>query len=91
MHTHPQHGVAYVAKGRIECVVKAKKVLIAEQGDSFAKTYRSVPHYCKNLGDREGIIYVTNEGVKVHPVTFLLKLLLCFKNYVFVLRIIIYF
>ena len=64
VHIHPQPGVAFVAKGRLECVVKANKTLIAETGDSFATNFGDVPHYCENIGDDEVLIFVAYAGAE---------------------------
>jgi len=69
VHIHPQPGVAYVVKGRLECVVKADQTLISGPGDSFATTFGEVPHYCENIGEDEGIVYVTYAGVEGQSVT----------------------
>ena len=69
VHKHLQPGVAYVAKGRLECVIKANQTLLSGPGDSFATTFGEVPHYCENIGEEVAIIYVAYAGIKGQPLT----------------------
>ncbi len=69
VHTHPQPGVAYVAKGTIDCVVTADKTKVFSAGDSFATTFGDTPHYCESVGNDSAIIFVTYAGVEEEPVT----------------------
>ena len=69
VHTHPQPGVAYVAKGTLDCVVTADKTKVFSVGDSFATTFGDTPHYCESVGNKSAIVFVTYAGVEEEPVT----------------------
>ena len=64
VHIHPHPGIAYIAKGKIECVVTATKTLEAKEGDSIPTSYGNTPHYCENIGKEEALIYVFYAGVE---------------------------
>ena len=69
VHTHPQPGVAYVAKGRLECVVTADNTKVFYAGDSFATTFGETPHYCQSVGKEDAVVFVAYAGVEGQPVT----------------------
>ena len=73
VHTHPQPGVAYVAKGTLDCVVTADKTKVFSTGDSFATTFGDTPHYCESVGNESAIVFVAYAGVEEEPVTIPLK------------------
>ena len=73
VHTHPQPGVAYVAKGTLDCVVTAENTKIFAEGDSFATTFGDTPHYCESVGTESAIVFVAYAGVEEEPVTIPLK------------------
>ena len=73
VHTHLQPGVAYVAKGKLECVVTAANTKVFFTGDSFATTFGNTPHYCQSIGKEAAVIFVANAGVSGQPVTIPLK------------------
>ena len=69
VHTHPQPGIAYVVKGKLDCVVTADNTKVFSSGDSFATTFGDTPHYCESVGNESAIIFVTYAGVEEEPVT----------------------
>ena len=69
VHTHPQPGVAYVAKGSLDCVVTAENTKVFSAGDSFATTFGNTPHYCESVGNESAIVFVAYAGVEEEPVT----------------------
>tara|TARA_B100000579_G_scaffold397203_1_gene376596 strand:- start:35 stop:457 length:423 start_codon:yes stop_codon:yes gene_type:complete len=69
VHTHPQPGVAYVVKGKLDCVVTANKTKVFSAGDSFATTFGDTPHYCESVGSESAIVFVAYAGVEEEPVT----------------------
>ena len=69
VHTHPQPGVAYVVKGKLDCVVTAYKTKVFSAGDSSATTFGDTPHYCESVGDEQAIVFVAYAGVEEEPVT----------------------
>ena len=69
VHTHPQPGVAYVARGTLDCVVTADKTKVFSTGDSFATTFGETPHYCESIGNDSAIVFVVYAGVEEEPVT----------------------
>jgi len=69
VHTHPQPGVAYVVKGKLDCVVTAENTKVFSEGDSFATTFGDTPHYCESVGDESAIVFVAYAGVEEEPVT----------------------
>tara|TARA_Y100001968_G_C19403934_1_gene742591 strand:- start:1375 stop:1869 length:495 start_codon:yes stop_codon:yes gene_type:complete len=73
VHTHPQPGVAYVFKGKLDCIVTAEKTKVFSAGDSFATTFGDTPHYCESIGNESAIVFVTYAGVEQKPVTIPLK------------------
>ncbi len=64
VHTHPQPGVAYLSKGKLECVVTADNTKVFSAGDSFATTSGETPHYCESIGDEPAVVFVTYAGVE---------------------------
>ena len=73
VHTHLQPGVAYIVKGKLECVVTAANTKVFSTGDSFATTFGNTPHYCQSIGKEAAVIFVANAGVTGQPVTIPLK------------------
>ena len=69
VHTHPQPGVAYVAKGTLDCVVTADNTKVFSGGDSFATTFGDTPHYCESVGNEPAIVYVVYAGAEGNTVT----------------------
>ena len=69
VHTHPQPGIAYVVKGKIDCVVTAVNTKVFSAGDSFATTFGDTPHYCESVGNESAIVFVAYAGVEEEPVT----------------------
>ena len=69
VHTHPQPGLAYVFKGKLDCVVTANKTKVFSEGDSFATTFGDTPHYCESVGNESAIIFVAYAGVEEEPLT----------------------
>ena len=69
VHTHPQPGVAYVVKGKLDCVVTADNTKVFSPGDSFATTFGETPHYCQSIGKEDAVIFVAYAGVVGQPVT----------------------
>tara|TARA_Y100001968_G_scaffold28189_1_gene21874 strand:- start:1003 stop:1452 length:450 start_codon:yes stop_codon:yes gene_type:complete len=69
VHTHPQPGVAYIVKGKLECVVTADNTRVFAAGDSFATTFGDTPHYCESVGNESAIVIVAYAGVEEEPVT----------------------
>ena len=69
VHTHPQPGVAYVAKGKLDCVVTATNTKVFSAGDSFATTFGDTPHYCESVGTEAAVVFVSYAGVEGEPVT----------------------
>ena len=64
VHTHPQPGVAYVEKGKLECVVTADNTRIFSSGESFATTFGETPHFCQSIGNEDAVVFVTYAGVE---------------------------
>ena len=73
VHTHPQPGVAYVAKGTLDCVVTAFKTKVFSTGDSFATPFGDTPHYCESVGNEPAIVFVAYAGVEEELVTIPLR------------------
>ena len=69
VHTHPQPGVAYVVKGKLDCVVTADNTKVFSSGDSFATTFGETPHYCQSIGKEDAVVLVAYAGVEGQPVT----------------------
>tara|TARA_Y100001968_G_scaffold319896_1_gene352098 strand:- start:415 stop:852 length:438 start_codon:yes stop_codon:yes gene_type:complete len=69
VHTHPQPGVAYVVKGKLDCVVTADNTKVFSAGDSFATTAGETPHYCESVGTEPAVIFVAYAGIEGEPVT----------------------
>ena len=69
VHTHPQPGVAYVLKGKLDCVVTADNTKVFSAGDSFATTFGETPHYCQSIGKEDALVFVAYAGVEGQPVT----------------------
>ena len=69
VHTHPQPGIAYVVKGKLDCVVTADNTKVFSAGDSFATTFGDTPHYCESVGRESAIVFVAYAGVEEEPVT----------------------
>ncbi len=69
VHTHPQPGVAYVVKGKLDCVVTADNTKAFSPGDSFATTFGETPHYCQSIGNEDAVVFVAYAGVEGQPVT----------------------
>ena len=59
VHTHPQPGVAYVFKGKLDCVVTADQTKVFSAGDSFATTFGDTPHFCESVGSESAIVFVS--------------------------------
>ena len=64
VHTHLQPGVAYVEKGKLECVVTADNTRIFSSGESFATTFGETPHFCQSIGNEDAVVFVTYAGVE---------------------------
>ena len=73
VHTHSQPGVAYVLKGKLECVVTATNTKVFSAGDSFATTSGDTPHYCESIGTEPAVVFVAYAGVEGEPVTVPIK------------------
>ena len=73
VHTHPQPGVAYVFKGKLDCVVTAENTKVFSAGDSFATTSGETAHYCQSIGNEPAIVFVAYAGVEGQPITVPLK------------------
>ena len=73
VHTHPQPGVAYVAKGTLDCVVTADNTKVFSTGDSFATTFGDTPHYCESVGNESAIVFVVYAGVEEEAITIPIK------------------
>jgi len=73
VHTHPQPGVAYVAKGKLECVVTATNTKVFSAGDSFATTSGETPHYCESIGTESAVVFVAYAGVEGEPISIPIK------------------
>ncbi len=69
VHTHLQPGVAYIVKGKLECVITAANTKVFSAGDSFATTFGDTPHYCQSIGQEAAVIFVANAGVSGVPVS----------------------
>ena len=69
VHTHLQPGIAYVAEGKLECVVKADKTAIFSAGEAFATTFGETPHYCESVGEKDSLVFVTYAGVEGQQLT----------------------
>ncbi len=69
VHTHPQPSVAYVVKGKLDCVVTEINTKVFSAGDSFATTSGETPHYCESIGNEPAVVFVAYAVVEGEPVT----------------------
>ena len=72
LHLHPQPGIVYVQKGTLYCETSDGRSLTVTDGDSFASSQNTV-HFCQNIGDQEGVVFVASAGAKGTMTTVLTK------------------
>ena len=72
LHLHPQPGIIYVQKGTLYCETSDGRSLTVTDGDSFASSQNTV-HFCQNIGDQEGVVFVASAGAKGTMTTVLTK------------------
>ena len=61
VHTHPQPGVTYLEKGKLECVVTANNTKVFFAADNFATTFCKTPHYCQSIEKEDAVVFKIGE------------------------------
>ncbi len=68
LHSHPQPGIGYVARGALSCGTIDGQKLKISQGGTFA-TNQDTIHYCEIISKEPALLFVVYAGVEGQPIT----------------------